>query len=77
MAQRVDFRETNSFKDQSTIDSMQELIRTRPIDPSRTNKLSPISCESCSEIATVEALTELENIIAVHRYCNTCLKSML
>ena len=77
MAQRADFRETNSFKDQSTIDSMQELVQTRPINPSRTNKLSPISCESCSEIATVEALTELENIIVVHKYCKTCLTSML
>lgn len=76
MARRADFRETNSFKDQSAIDSMQKLVQTRPINPSRANRLSPISCESCSEIATVEALTELENVIVVHRYCNTCLKTV-
>jgi hypothetical protein len=55
---------------------MQNLIQTRPINPARRNKLSPVSCESCSEIATVEVLFELGDIIAVQRYCNACLKTL-
>jgi hypothetical protein len=54
---------------------MQAHLLTKRIDPTRVRKLSPIGCEVCSEPATTEVLIDVDNITAVHRYCDTHIRN--
>lgn len=51
---------------------MQKLFQVRQIPLDRL-VLESHHCEVCGEAATAEVSVELEHIIAVHRYCSSCL----
>ncbi|AIF82320.1 hypothetical protein NTE_00238 [Candidatus Nitrososphaera evergladensis SR1] len=52
---------------------MQKPIEIRPLKPKR-NMIRQY-CEECEEEATKEAVFDLENFVAVRRFCGRCVET--
>lgn len=65
---------TKSVKHVSNIESVQNIVQTRPVTPRSLNR--PSVCGTCSAAATIEVLEEVGNVIVIRRYCDKCLTTV-
>lgn len=58
------------FYSQRDTGMAQKDVQNRPVSPSRFKM--PATCATCSAVATMELVTEMDEIMTVEKICDTC-----